>query len=64
MKINLEFQPCEDCELRHHCWKYWKDKAFILAKAYEQSLIHINELKKLQSGIEALKNEVLRFSEK
>ena len=51
MEINCEFQPCEDCESRHHCWKYWKYRAFISARAYKEKgpFRHIEEL--LNTGL-------------
>jgi len=45
MEIDCEFQPCEDCESRHQCWKYWKYRAFISASAYEVSLRHVEVLR-------------------
>jgi len=52
MKINCEFQPCEDCESRSQCWKYWKHKAFITANAYEGLLNHLDKVNNILSEAE------------
>ena len=58
MTINCVFQPCNDCNTKQHCYKYWKDRAFNTAKYYEFTLEQLDKLivenKRLKADVKIL----------
>jgi len=61
MKIEcllLTFHSCNNCNLRHKCFKVWKYAAHDLAQSYKTAIEHIAELteenEKLRTRIDEL----------
>jgi hypothetical protein len=53
MKIECMFEPCDKCETIKHCPRYWKAKAYELAKALSYSMAEREKLNELLDDLKA-----------